>query len=187
MPKGRQDIATDFHKFLVGFLAHKDFKKFKGTPIFLTGESYAGHYIPYIANELYYSEDADINLKGVAIGNGFMSPVYIYASYPKFAFKAKKISEDRFEYLQPRADLCSHLITVMNRRLGHQTREVCDILYSETMSDPSTGKKLFYEYDVDLGGDFEYPDYFCTFLNDPEVARRLGNKKESWQGSNSTV
>ena len=38
----------DFYTFLIGFMeAHPEFKNRK---IFLTGESYAGHYIPSIAS-----------------------------------------------------------------------------------------------------------------------------------------
>lgn len=44
-------------------------------PFYITGESYAGHYIPAVAHHIWaFNKAADpaerINLKGVAIGNG---------------------------------------------------------------------------------------------------------------------
>jgi len=40
-------VAKHFYKFLVGFL--NEWTQFKGREIFITGESYAGHYIPAIS------------------------------------------------------------------------------------------------------------------------------------------
>jgi cathepsin A (carboxypeptidase C) len=57
-------------------LNEKEFNRFKGHPLFVSGESYAGHYIPQIGNALWQSsmQNRDINLKGLAIGNGWMTP-----------------------------------------------------------------------------------------------------------------
>ena len=41
--------------------------------MFLTGESYAGHYIPGIARELVFKLH-DKRIKGIAIGDGFVDP-----------------------------------------------------------------------------------------------------------------
>jgi cathepsin A (carboxypeptidase C) len=49
------------------------------------GESYAGHYIPSIANHLYFNPDERIKLAGLAIGNGWVDPFYQYPAYPIFA------------------------------------------------------------------------------------------------------
>ncbi|KAF4737225.1 hypothetical protein FOZ63_001612, partial [Perkinsus olseni] len=43
------------------------------TEVFLVGQSYAGHYIPALAQEMYVQK-SKINLKGVAIGNGLVVP-----------------------------------------------------------------------------------------------------------------
>ncbi|CAH9105394.1 unnamed protein product [Cuscuta epithymum] len=46
---------------------HK-FQKYRGREFFITGESYAGHYVPQLA-QLIKKSKAKINLKGIAIGN----------------------------------------------------------------------------------------------------------------------
>ncbi|TMW99537.1 hypothetical protein EJD97_002358 [Solanum chilense] len=68
---GDESTAKDMLNFM-----HKWYEKFselKSRPLFLTGESYAGHYIPQLANGILdynkQSKDFKFNLKGVAIGN----------------------------------------------------------------------------------------------------------------------
>ena len=66
---------------------------YKGRDIYLTGESYAGHYIPNIARTLQLKQDSQINLAGIAIGNGWVDPFYQYPAYPKFASHNNIISQ----------------------------------------------------------------------------------------------
>ena len=47
----------------------KKFPQFSKNPFYITGESYAGIYIPMLAVEMF-KKNSSINLKGVAIGNG---------------------------------------------------------------------------------------------------------------------
>jgi len=53
--------------------------------MFITGESYAGHYVPAIAAHVKKQNNKDINLVGVAIGNGLVDPYTQYPAYVKFA------------------------------------------------------------------------------------------------------
>lgn len=48
MVKTEEEIAKYFGEFLIKFLAI--FPELKSWALFLTGESYAGHYIPYMAS-----------------------------------------------------------------------------------------------------------------------------------------
>jgi len=67
-------ISEDFYNFLHNFMVK--YPEFKGREIYITGESYAGHYIPNIARKLQLKEDPWINLAGIAIGNGWVDPFY---------------------------------------------------------------------------------------------------------------
>ncbi|EQC40383.1 hypothetical protein SDRG_02281 [Saprolegnia diclina VS20] len=61
-------IGPNMLQFLRGFFAlHPDLAR---RPLYLTGESYAGHYIPVIATTLLSANESAINLRGIAIGNG---------------------------------------------------------------------------------------------------------------------
>ena len=60
--------------FLTNFLYK--YPKYKKRPIFLAGESFAGHYIPGFVRMIRYYSNPEINLAGVAIGNGWVDPFY---------------------------------------------------------------------------------------------------------------
>lgn len=79
------EVATDFFEFLTGF--YSKYSQFNGRNLYVIGESYAGHYVPEIANRLYMAEDPAINLKGMAIGNGLVNAYYQYPAYATFAYK----------------------------------------------------------------------------------------------------
>lgn len=76
--------------FLDGFVAANP--EYKGRDFFITGESYAGHYIPAIAYYLSHNvTDLGLNFKGVAIGNGWVDPYVQYPQYAEFAYENKLI------------------------------------------------------------------------------------------------
>jgi len=47
MRRNEDDIALDFEKFLRGF--YEKYPEYMQNDLYLTGESFAGHYIPAIA------------------------------------------------------------------------------------------------------------------------------------------
>jgi cathepsin A (carboxypeptidase C) len=69
-----ETIAKDFRAFIIGFI--EKYPAFEGREIYLTGESYAGHYIPMIANHLHFNPDPRIKLSGIAMGNAWVDPFY---------------------------------------------------------------------------------------------------------------
>lgn len=77
------EVANDFHEFMVKYL--ESFPAFKGRDFYITGESYAGHYIPAIAAKILASTDISVNFKGIAIGNGWVDPVRQYPEYITYA------------------------------------------------------------------------------------------------------
>ena len=69
------------------------YPEFEHRPLYIAGESYAGHYIPAIANYLHHSPDWRLNKPaGIMIGNGWVDPFYQYSSYPDFAYEENLIS-----------------------------------------------------------------------------------------------
>lgn len=64
---------------------------------FVTGESYAGHYVPAVSNRLFLEmkkpdAGSKINLKGFAVGNGLTDPGIQYGAYSDFALMNNIIS-----------------------------------------------------------------------------------------------
>lgn len=59
--------------FLSNF--YKRWPQLKTNPLYITGESFAGHYIPNLARKIIFNASLGINLKGVAIGDGWTDPI----------------------------------------------------------------------------------------------------------------
>ncbi|KAG6483827.1 serine carboxypeptidase II-3-like [Zingiber officinale] len=68
---GDRRTATDALVFLVNWFER--FPEYKGRDFFITGESYAGHYVPQLAHAILNHKDRLINLKGIAIGNAVIN------------------------------------------------------------------------------------------------------------------
>ncbi|XP_058071249.1 serine carboxypeptidase 1-like [Magnolia sinica] len=71
---GDKRTADDAYTFLVNWLER--FPQYKTRDFFITGESYAGHYVPQLAYTILVNNkntnQTIINLKGIAVGNGWV-------------------------------------------------------------------------------------------------------------------
>ncbi|XP_057476368.1 serine carboxypeptidase-like 26 [Actinidia eriantha] len=93
-------VAEDAYNFLVNWM--KRFPHFKTNDFFISGESYAGHYVPQLA-ELVYDRNKDttkysyINLKGFIVGNPETDDYYDYKGILEYAWSHSVISDQEFE------------------------------------------------------------------------------------------
>ncbi|KAG5542188.1 hypothetical protein RHGRI_021900 [Rhododendron griersonianum] len=71
---GDKRTAEDSYVFLVNWLER--FPQYKSRDFYITGESYAGHYVPQLAYTILSNNNITnqtvINLKGIAIGNAYV-------------------------------------------------------------------------------------------------------------------
>uniref|UniRef100_A0A6G1SMQ2 Carboxypeptidase n=1 Tax=Aceria tosichella TaxID=561515 RepID=A0A6G1SMQ2_9ACAR len=74
--------AKQNHLALKNFL--RKFPQYKNSDLYLTGESYAGVYLPTLAARV--DKDPDLNLKGVAIGNGYLNANKLAESLVYFSY-----------------------------------------------------------------------------------------------------
>ena len=89
--RNETEVAQDMAVMLKGFLEQNP--EYEGRDFFITGESYAGHYVPAIAYELLTeATDVKLNLKGIAIGNGLTDPFAQYPAYATFSYENNLIS-----------------------------------------------------------------------------------------------
>uniref|UniRef100_A0A182XYY3 Carboxypeptidase n=1 Tax=Anopheles stephensi TaxID=30069 RepID=A0A182XYY3_ANOST len=77
-------VGANLHKALQQFFTL--FPNLQQLPFFVTGESYAGKYVPAVAHTIHRNNaDAKVklNLKGIAIGNGLCDPFHqlVYGDY----------------------------------------------------------------------------------------------------------
>ncbi|KAK9073965.1 hypothetical protein SSX86_006559 [Deinandra increscens subsp. villosa] len=71
---GDKNTAADAYVFLVNWLER--FPQYKTRDFYITGESYAGHYVPQLAYTILLNNkktnQTTINIKGIAIGNAWI-------------------------------------------------------------------------------------------------------------------
>lgn len=102
-----------------GFLLQNP--EYVGRDFYITGESYAGHYVPaiayYLLNEAY--PPVQLNLKGIAIGNGLTDPFQQYPAYAKFSYENNLISKEWRDVLDGGFKACQALILETQRGPMH--------------------------------------------------------------------
>ncbi|KAJ6441852.1 carboxypeptidase Y [Purpureocillium lavendulum] len=81
--KSSAGAAVDVYALLTMFF--HQYPQYAKLPFHVAGESYAGHYIPAIAQEILKWPNPSINLKSIMIGNGLTEPATQYKSYRPMA------------------------------------------------------------------------------------------------------
>jgi cathepsin A (carboxypeptidase C) len=75
--------SKDIYALLTLFF--HNFPEYAEQPFHISGESYAGHYIPVFASEILSHKNRNINLQSIAIGNGLTDAKTQYAQYRPMA------------------------------------------------------------------------------------------------------
>ncbi|CAA0807558.1 Serine carboxypeptidase-like 40 [Striga hermonthica] len=96
---GDEQTAKDSYTFLINWLER--FPEYKTRKFYLSGESYAGHYVPQLADLiLEYNKITNhtvINLKGLAIGNAYIDFVDRWSGMFDHLWTSALISEQTHE------------------------------------------------------------------------------------------
>jgi len=186
---GEDGVAEDMYQFLqVFFKAKPEYNK----KFFVTGESYAGHYIPAVTHRIFTGNselqegDIKIDLKGMGIGNGLTDPSEQYKWYPEYMCTggghAPPAINSSVECAALHAAVvpCEAALVACNSKVPAVSQagcaaamEVCalsfQIPYMATGRNPYDMRikcekpPLCYDMDNDV-----------TFLNDPAVQKQLG-------------
>lgn len=135
--KSSQEAAQDVVTFYLGWL--ELYPQFKGRELIISGESYAGHYVPAWAgaimdyNDAQTDADARIPLSGVVIGNGAVDDeVQNSDTYIEFLHKENLIPADSHPKSQgmAEAEMIRHLGYTPNYYDYRSERVQCDACYS---------------------------------------------------------
>ncbi|KAJ1296800.1 hypothetical protein BS78_01G330200 [Paspalum vaginatum] len=173
---GDQRTTDDAYTFLVNWLER--FPEYQDRDFFITGESYAGHYIPELANLIVYKNRAtnatSINLKGVAIGNADLDDnLTLRASYDYYwmhamiSGKAYRAIKDKCGFNGTYTKDCQNAMNVATQEKGN----VDDYdIYAPICHDASNPSKSI---DLLMSGDPCTNHYVSSYLNRPEVQRAL--------------
>ncbi|XP_065855294.1 serine carboxypeptidase-like 25 [Euphorbia lathyris] len=129
--KDTGDIRTakDSLKFLVEWMNR--FPRYKNREMYLTGESYAGHYVPQLARQILmynkYSKHP-LNLKGIMVGNAVTDTYYDNLGTVTYWWSHAMISDKTYQQLintcdfgrQKESDECESLYSyAMDQEFGN--------------------------------------------------------------------
>ncbi|CUM64177.1 uncharacterized protein PRCAT00001770001 [Priceomyces carsonii] len=161
--KTLDESTAVFMKFLEKYF--EVFPEELDNEVYIAGESYAGQYIPYIAervlkrNKELKKNEKIYNLKGLLIGNGWISPVDQGLSYLPFSYQAGLIREDnsRWGELLRKQERCQKLrdkidgAQDLNTALKYEDQEnVCENILTTILEATSEDNQCINMYDYTL-------------------------------------
>ena len=156
-------MATDMYYGLLDFFTlHPDLA---GRELYLSGESYAGKYLPYLATHILNQSHTSLNLQGILLGNGWVDPPTIVSSYPEWSYAHGLVSTNQLNVLrQNRTDFQTAL------KAGKLSLAT-DIEHGmEASVEKWSGMNA---YDIRVQGGYDFSN-IETFLNQPAVQQSLG-------------
>ncbi|KAK1272987.1 Serine carboxypeptidase-like 35 [Acorus gramineus] len=111
---GDKITAEDSHTFLINWFQR--FPEFRSHDFYIAGESYAGHYVPQLAELIYEgnkgaSKDSFINLKGFMIGNAVINDATDQVGMVEYAWSHAIISDELHDSLNKECDFNSETTT----------------------------------------------------------------------------
>ncbi|KAH9774352.1 serine carboxypeptidase-like 40 [Citrus sinensis] len=191
---GDRKTAADNYMFLVNWLER--FPEYKGREFYISGESYAGHYVPQLAHTiLYHNKKANttiINLKGIMIGNAVINDeTDVRGMYEYFQSHAL-ISDEAAYQIQKycdfspnatRSDECNAATDEAEENTSH-----LDIynIYAPLCSNSSLTARPKKASITNFDPCSDY--YVYAYLNRPDVQQALhANVTKKWQDSPSTI
>ena len=97
---GNQQVNSSYEgaNHLVNFLYnfYLQYPQLAASPLYITGQSYAGHYIPPFATAVAFNDTflaaTKVKLKGVAIGDGMVDPINQVNFYDSLLYSAGIVS-----------------------------------------------------------------------------------------------
>ncbi|KAI4322314.1 hypothetical protein L6164_022021 [Bauhinia variegata] len=173
-----QGVSNDLYDFLQAFFKHHP--QFVKNDFYITGESYAGHYIPALASRIHQGNKEKlgihINLKGFAIGNGLTNPAIQYQAYTDYALDRGLINKADYYSINKLLPPCEQAIKNCGTEGGEACLSsyiACNDIFQRIMS--AAGNINYYDIRKECEGSLCY-DFSSmeTFLNKKEVRGALG-------------
>ncbi|TKY67169.1 Serine carboxypeptidase 49 [Spatholobus suberectus] len=165
-------VSNDLYDFLQEFF--KGHPQFVKNDFYITGESYAGHYIPALASRVNQGnkkkQGIHINLKGFAIGNGLTNPAIQYQAYPDFALDNGIVKKDDYDRIIKLIPDCE------------QAAKTCETKGGQSCEDALDTCRYIFDYILFIAGDLNYYDIRKKCVGDlcydfQNVERLLNLKK----------
>ncbi|EXC31798.1 Serine carboxypeptidase-like 48 [Morus notabilis] len=186
-----EGVSNDLYDFLQAFFTeHPQYAK---NDFYITGESYAGHYIPAFASRVHQGNKAKegmhINFKGFAIGNGLTNPEIQYKAYTDYALDMKLIKQADYDEINKMLPACEQAIKICGADGGDgcvNSYLICNNIFNSIMDvvDDTNYYDVRKKCEGDLCYDFSNME---RFLNLKSVRDALGVGDIDFVSCSSTV
>ncbi|CAB4264126.1 unnamed protein product [Prunus armeniaca] len=178
--------ARDNLLFLQKWL--EKFPQYKNRSLFITGESYAGHYVPQLAELMLQYEGYQFNLKGIALGNPVLEYTTDFNSRAEFFWSHGLISDSTYNmftsvcnysryvseyYRGSVSPICSRVMSQVSRETSKFVDKydvTLDVCISSVFSQ---SKVLLPQQQVTEAIDVCVEDEIVNYLNRPDVQKAL--------------
>ncbi|CAH9100417.1 unnamed protein product [Cuscuta europaea] len=171
---GDKKTAQDSYKFIVNWF--KRYPQYKARSLYIAGESYAGFYIPELADLIVKRNNLSktslkIQLKGIMIGNGIMNGDTDGRGLYDYIWSHALISDETHSAmlencLPKRGKKCDHIESAAGTEMG--SLDFYSI-YSPLCFDSKSSRKV----KRNVGYDPCESDYVYSYLNLPAVQKAL--------------
>lgn len=176
-----KEIAKAMWGFILGFF--EKYPKYSQLDFYIIGESYAGHYVPAIGRlitqvDSVYAE----NLKGIAIGNGWVDPYIQYKAYAQYAYANNLIGKTVLDAAGVMYEACKALIDIKIWPLAFEECQLIEVLVLTAAE--AHLKRSINPYDIRIPCE-EPPlcykmDAIAKFLNRNDIRSELGVGNHTW-------
>ncbi|OLL24100.1 Carboxypeptidase Y A [Neolecta irregularis DAH-3] len=175
-----ESAADDVYAFLKIWIS--EMREFEGNDFHMAGESYAGHYLPIMAQEVY--DRGGINLKSVIIGNGGFSHLDQYPAYwdvtcTNITGIGPIYDKKTCQHMELGLSECTRLLQACEE---YKNKVICDaaIGFCEKLLAEPYNKTGLNPYDMSkkcFGGDggcYQIGIDIAKFLNQESIRKALG-------------
>jgi cathepsin A (carboxypeptidase C) len=189
-------IAAGKDVYALLTLFFKQFPEYADQDFHISGESYAGHYIPVFASEILSHKKRNINLKSVLIGNGLTDGLTQYAYYKPMACGEggwpAVLDEGQCQSMENAYPRCASLIKNCYDSESVWSCVPASIYCNNAMIGPyqRTGQNVY-----DVRGKCEDSSNLCyselgwisEYLNRKEVQQALGVEVSNYESCNFDI
>ncbi|CAJ1429751.1 unnamed protein product [Effrenium voratum] len=174
-------MRSDFYTALDAFFAkHPEYKR---NPLWVTGESYGGKYVPNVAYEI--QKRGELALKGIIIGNGIYSGRLQYPTVAEYAYNQGLIDDKVFANATSQFQHCVELIEA--GKLVEAEKYCEDAVRDLYASNASAGGVFYYDVGLQDSAFLDtVTDQLSKYLNSPETKKALHVGNRTWGQSDET-
>lgn len=187
--------ANQVVSFLERFF--KLFPELSNLDTYLAGESYAGQFIPYIAQAIKSTTSVSSNLKGLIMGNAWINPQAQYPSYIEFAYERGMIVKGSKEAKSAEAawQRCQSVLASHDQVLIVECEDMLKPIVDGASKQVNGVVMKPVPYNITesrAAGDKDWPDMvkpLTKYLNRPETieAFHATHKPGQWKQCNDTI